>query len=305
MTLITLHCPCLQMCLSILPNRRVIFQMHSSKMLEREEQIFILCVSLSLWVGFPSGSDGKESAFNKGDLGLIPGSGRSPRERNGNPLQYGCLENSMDRGACWATFSPWGHRVGQDWVNNTFTLACGWLCNRLDHLGSCDIEASVLQDFFEWKKRQILRIWDYLLIWPRHSSRSTGSEIWQQLCIQGLKEFANFLRTIFAKTVRGHLIWYIWPHMVWGSLHSVQFSSVAQSCLNLCDPMNCSTPGLPIYHQLLEFTQTHIYRVSDAIQPCHPPSCPSPPAPNPSQHQSLFQWVSSSHEAAKVLDFQL
>ena len=70
---------------------------------------------------------------------------------------------------------------------------------------------------------------------------------------------------------------------------SVQFSSVAQSCPTLCDPMNCSTPGLPVHHQLPEFTQTHVHRVSDAIQPSHPLSSPFPPAPNPSQHQSLFQ----------------
>ena len=65
--------------------------------------------------------------------------------------------------------------------------------------------------------------------------------------------------------------------------------------------MNCSTPGLPVHHQLPEFTQTHIHQVSDAIQPSHPLSSPSPPAPNPSQHQTLFQWVNSSHEVAKVL----
>ena len=70
---------------------------------------------------------------------------------------------------------------------------------------------------------------------------------------------------------------------------SVQFSSVTQSCPTLCDPMNRSTPGLPVHHQLPEFTQTHVHRVSDAIQPSHPLSSPSPPAPNPSQHQSLFQ----------------
>ena len=81
---------------------------------------------------------------------------------------------------------------------------------------------------------------------------------------------------------------------------SVQFNSVGQSCLTLCDLMNRSTPGLPVVHQLLQFTQTHVHRVSDAIQPSHPLSSPSPPAPNPSQHQSLFQWVSSSHEVAKV-----
>ena len=84
-----------------------------------------------------------------------------------------------------------------------------------------------------------------------------------------------------------------------------QFSSVAQSCPTLCDPMNCSTPGLPVHHQLPEFTQTHVHRVGEAIQPSHPLSSPSPPAPNPSQHQSLFQSVNSSHEVAKVLEFQL
>ena len=87
--------------------------------------------------------------------------------------------------------------------------------------------------------------------------------------------------------------------------YSVQFSSVAQSCPTLCDPMNCSMPGLPVHHQLPEFTQTHIHLVGDAIQPSHPLSSLSPPAPNPSQHQGLFQWVNSLHEVAKVLEFQL
>ena len=73
------------------------------------------------------------------------------------------------------------------------------------------------------------------------------------------------------------------------TIRSDQIKSVAQSCPTLCDPMNCSTPGLPVHHQLPEFTQTHVYRVSDAIQTSHPLSSPSPPAPNPSQHQSLFQ----------------
>ena len=105
--------------------------------------------------------------------------------------------------------------------------------------------------------------------------------------------------------------WLSFPHckqLVWTSLHffpSVQFSSVAQSCPTLCDPMNHSTPGLPVHHQLLEFTQTRAHQVSDAIQPSHPQSSPFPPALNPSQHQSLFQWVKSSHEVAKVLEFQL
>src|SRR5574341_888854 len=84
-----------------------------------------------------------------------------------------------------------------------------------------------------------------------------------------------------------------------------QFSSVTQSCQTFCDPVNRSTPGLPVHHQLPEFTQTHVHLVSDAIQPSHPLSSPSPPAPNPSQHQSLFQSVNSLHEVAKVLEFQL
>ena len=78
-------------------------------------------------------------------------------------------------------------------------------------------------------------------------------------------------------------------HLHWSQTGSIQFSSVAQSCPTLCHPMNRSTPGLPVHEQLLEFTQTHIHRVRDAIQPSHLLSSPSPPAPNPSQHQSLFQ----------------
>ena len=86
---------------------------------------------------------------------------------------------------------------------------------------------------------------------------------------------------------------------------SVQFISVAHSCPTLCNPMNCSTPGLPVHHQLLESTQTYVHQVGDAIQPSHPLSSPSPPALSLSQHQGLFQWVNSSHQMAKVLEFQL
>ena len=116
-------------------------------------------------LGFPGGSEVKASACNAGDLGLTPGLGRSPGEGNGNPLQYSCLENPMDREAWRAT---------------------------------------------------------------------------------------------------------------------VQIRSVAQLCPTLCDPMNRSMPGLPVHHQLPEFTQTHVHRVSDAIQPSHPLLSPSPLAPNPS-----------------------
>ena len=93
---------------------------------------------------------------------------------------------------------------------------------------------------------------------------------------------------------------------------SVQFSrlmfssvqSLSRVRLFATDPTDCSTPGLPVHHQLPEHAQTHVHRVSDAIQPSHPLSSPSPPAPSPSQHQSLFQGVNSSYEVAKVLEFQ-
>ena len=98
-------------------------------------------------------------------------------------------------------------------------------------------------------------------------------------------------------------VYSLWSCLLLQNVSSlVQFS---QSCLTLWDPMDCSTPGLPVHHQLLEFTQTHVHWVSDAIQPSHPLSSPTSPAFNLSQHQGLFQWVSSSHQVAKVLEFQL
>ena len=87
--------------------------------------------------------------------------------------------------------------------------------------------------------------------------------------------------------------------------HISRFSSVSQSCPTLWDPRDCSTPGFPVHHQFLEPTQTHVHRVSDAIQPSHPLLSPSSPAFNLSQHQGLLQWVCSSYQVAKVLEFQL
>ena len=95
-------------------------------------------------------------------------------------------------------------------------------------------------------------------------------------------------------------------HRIQENILLTQFSSVQTlSYLWLCDPMNCSTLGLPVHHQLPESTQIHVHRISDAIQPSHPLLSPSPPALNLSQHQGLFKWVSSSHQVAKVLEFQL
>ena len=97
-----------------------------------------------------------------------------------------------------------------------------------------------------------------------------------------------------------------WLHLqTWpAQLSSVQFSKLLNR-VHLCDPMDCSTPSFPVRHQLLELAQTHVHWVSDAIQPSHPLLSPSSPAFNLSQHQGLFQWFSSSHQVAKVLEFQL
>ena len=125
------------------------------------------------------------------------------------------------------------------------------------------------------------------------------------MCFDGLLESRNVKRhgkkwPLLSK--RTKISFYLW---FWESDFSVQFSSVTQSCLTLCDPMDCSTPGLPVHHQLPEFTQTHVYRVSDAIQPSHPLLFSFPPTFNLSQHQGFFRWVSSTHQVAKVLEFQL
>ena len=106
------------------------------------------------------------------------------------------------------------------------------------------------------------------------------------------------------------LLWYA-PQLSGANIPSflilslLQFSSVAQSYPTLCNPMDCSMTGLPVHHQLPEFTQTHVHWFGDGIQPSHPLLFPSPPAFNLSQHQGLFKWVSSSHQVAKVLEFQL
>ena len=97
------------------------------------------------------------------------------------------------------------------------------------------------------------------------------------------------LLRIKAIDVNGHTHTHTTIESFYNALLHHQFSSVTQSCPTLCDPMNRSTPGLPVHHKLPEFTQTYAHRVVDAIQPSHPLSSPSPPALNPSQHQSLFQ----------------
>ena len=151
-------------------------------------------------------------------------------------------------------------------------------------------------DAFElWCWRRLLRVpWT-----ARRPNQSILKEISPRCSLEGL--MLKLKLQYFGHLMRRWDGWMASPTR-WTS---VQFSSVAQSCPTLCNPMNRSTPGLPVHYQLPVFTQNQVHQVSDVIQPSHLLLSPSPPALNPSQHQSLFQWVNSSHEVAKVLEFQL
>ena len=154
----------------------------------------------------------------------------------------------------------------------------------------------------EWRQEHYFYCYVVNYCWRLPSSILTDSR--QRLMTTGNLALKHLSKTMsYLDLIHQFMAsrWHLSRHM----FSSVQFSSVTQSCLTLCDPMNHSTSGLPVHHQLPKFTQTHVHRVSDAIQPSHPLSFPSPPAPSPSQHQSLFQWVNSSHEVAKVVEFQL
>ena len=147
--------------------------------------------------------------------------------------------------------------------------------------------------------QNIWRNWNF---WEEFLYSSCDTQ--HMLCYIFISAFHFTFPTTYGKFQGKNKILAIYPGK-WKSLRSDQFSSVTQSCPTLWDSTNLSTAGLPVHHHLLEFTQTHVHQVSDAIQLSHPLSSPSPPAPNPSQHQSLFQWVNSSHQVAKVLEFQL
>ena len=143
-----------------------------------------------------------------------------------------------------------------------------------------------------WQKKKTLHLIIYLL-----SLKSwLTSQLQLYLFIYILTDLrgqriVHLYPTVTSKIIASLVVSSVNQKVIWKILHSIQFSSVAQSCPTLCDPMNLSTPGLPVHHPLPEFAQTHVHRVGDAIQPCHPLSSPSPAAPNPSQHQSLFQRV--------------
>ena len=141
------------------------------------------------------------------------------------------------------------------------------------------------------------------MCWGLLSMGFSGQDYWSGVPFPSLGDLYDpgiKLTSLVSPTLAGGFLTTAPPGNPYSSfLSSALFSSVAQLCPTLCDPMNRSTPGLP-FRQLPEFTQTH-----DAIRPSHPLSSPSPPAPNPSQYQGLFQWVNSLHEVAKVLEFQL
>ena len=151
---------------------------------------------------------------------------------------------------------------------------------------SCSIK---LHDLLE---KNIYSISDVLF------TKSLGTYFWRFLlwvrCSAWISDFDSNLYPVICSL-------YLFPC---SPFHGVQFSSVAQSCPTLCDPIDCSTPGLPVHHQLPQFTEAHVHGVSDAIQPSHPLPSPSP-AVNLFQHQGLFKLVSSSHQVAEVLEFQL
>ena len=132
-----------------------------------------------------------------------------------------------------------------------------------------------------------------MVVWTKWKKKKQF--LWVKLCTTPYKNYILVLNPQYLRK---------WFYLKIGSLQ-VWISSITQSCLALCNPVDCSTPGLPVHHQLSEFTQTHAHLVGDAIQSSHPLSSPSPHTFNLSQHESLFKRVSSSHQVAKVLEFQL
>ena len=178
-------------------------------------------------------------------------------------------------GVCWIFLNIGGHFVEYS--------AEGWMAERT--------QSQTFAQYIRTRSKVQLQLRDDI------RPRVYKSGIFQErfiLCFARAKSlFSEVWSTLYLHT-QGKL----WVSSI--SFSSVQFSSVAQSCLTLCDPMNRSTPGLPVHHQLLEFTQTYVHWVHDAIQPSHPLSSPFP-ALNLSQHQGLYKWISSSRQVAKVL----
>ena len=240
---------------------------------------------------FPGGSDGKEIACNAGDPGSDPGLGRSPGEGNGYPLQYSCLKNSMDHGA-WRGDSPWG-RKESDMTERHFHIQEWLLKQSLGTKRGHLVARGEISQFSHWCLPH--RPWRHLgqdlephlfrqLLWspPKRMRGNRYTDLW------ALKR--DKLRSIYLEKYTFLFI----PHVLQSKHIRFYFSSVQSlSRIQLCDPMDCSTPGFPVHHQFPQFTQTHVRWVSDVIQPSKSLLSPSPLTFNLSQHQGLFKWVTS------------
>ena len=173
--------------------------------------------------------------------------------------------------------------------------SCTTLCKPMD----CSMPGfpvlHYLQDLLKFRSTQLVMLRNHLILSAPFS-----------FCLQSFLAPGSFpiswLFTLGGQNVEASFSTLVLPMNIQGWL---PFSTVTQSCLTLCNPMDCSTPGFPVHHQLPELAQTDVHWVSDAIQPSHPLSCPFSPAFNLSQHQSLFQWVSYLHHVAKVLELKL
>ena len=262
-------------------------------------------------MGLPRWLSGKESAFQCRRC-RFSGLGRSPREGNGNSLQYPCLKNPMDRGTWWAIVQ----RVTQSRTQWSYVYLCvyiythTWTCTHIWVYFNYILSSLTNRLDPRWKCKLLFKSSLYSLsflsvFWLSCvPGRSTGpnlswlfSEKWQ------LSNWMSRLKLnkkgMFLALAKGQM-------KARGlNIKWLQFCSVAQSCSTLCDPMDSSTSGFPVLHHLQELSQTHVHGVCNAIQSSHPLSSPSPPAFILSQHQGHFQWVSSLHQVAKVLEFQL
>ena len=257
-----------------------------------------------------------------------------------NSLQYSCLKTPVDRGAWWATV----HRIAEldttEQLTHTHTMASDFWsslllqpchliptsakgkCFSCSHFSGKEGKAQKGQGDCSGSKSASLCLPVNSLKWAFFSGRNYSSVllfnhlscVWlfsipMTIAHQALLSFTTSLSLLRLMSIESimpsnHLILSC-PLLLLPSIFpSTQFSSVAQSCPTLCNPMDCSMPCFPVHHQLPELPQTNVHRVSDAIQASHPLLFPSP-ACNLSQHQGLFQWVSSSHQVAKVLEFQL
>ena len=167
---------------------------------------------------------------------------------------------------------------------NEVAQSCPTLCDPMDcSLPGSSVHGNFQARVLEWAATSFSKGSS----WPRDPAFQAGTLPSEP----SGKSYSKFMITWLTIVCNKVFSCHVWMSKV--LISSIQFSSVAQSCPTLCDPMNRSTPGPAVHHHLPEFTQAHVHRVDDAIQPSHPLSSPSPPAPNPSQHQSLFQWVNS------------